>query len=81
MYSRTFSWGVRAPAVHSVGKRLVDVTASETWKSLKRTRPHCALPDPTGVFHVMCWTLGRALVAVVVVEIHFCVGATTASTS
>jgi hypothetical protein len=48
MNSRSFSCGVIAPAVHSLGKVLPLAwlfEASSTWKSLKTTRPQVpALP-------------------------------------
>src|ERR1019366_1173282 len=48
MNSRSFSWGVIAPAVHSFGKVFPFdwlFEASSTWKSLKTTRPQVpALP-------------------------------------
>ena len=46
MNSRSFSWGVRAPAAHSLGKVTFYAPPEfSTWKSLKTTRPHVpALP-------------------------------------
>jgi hypothetical protein len=37
--ARIFSWAVRSP-LHSFGKVSPAVFPRETWKSLKRTRPH-----------------------------------------
>ena len=48
MNSSVFSCGDIVPVLHSFGNVTPDDRASETWKSLYSTRPHCVVGAGSG---------------------------------